>query len=330
MESSTDYTTVHPEFATYPPSNFVGLSSSEFDALDSAMLIPLPEDADDGLQPIDATEIPNTKMLVKDKITAKRKFAKKFFKEIQAAVAEYERDNGEITLPPHYSESSAPTAPLIPVSDSMITKESELIGTASSVELESMQSMVPFTAQQKKKDSRDDECHKMVKFPNFDVRLNSCNKPVPLWVQLPGEDKLTLIVTPSIPIETADQSTIKKEENSSFQEENPTVVNIASPTYSSKTNVAQKSNTLYLVGIPRNKENHQQTLENHFQWCEGFKCARVSKNDSGQAKGYAFIHFLTVAHAETAMKQRCNATLSINGKVLRATFSSIALQKNKK
>ena len=87
---------------------------------------------------------------------------------------------------------------------------------------------------------------------------------------------------------------------------------------------------MYLVGVPRNNKNHQQTLENHFQWCEGFKCARVPKNHSNQAKGFAFVHFWTVAQAENAIKQRCNGTLSINGKVLRATFSSIAFTKKTK
>jgi len=122
----------------------------------------------------------------------------------------------------------------------------------------------------------------------FDVRLNSSNKPVQLRIQLQGQDKLTQIVTH--PIEPADHS--KKEENIIFPEENHTV---ASPFFSPKKNVEQKSNTLYLMGVPRNNENHQQTIKNHFQWYEGFKCAQVPKNHSNQAKGFAFVHFLTVA-----------------------------------
>ena len=173
-----------------------------------------------------------------------------------------------------------------------------------------------------------------VQFAIADVRLKSCNRPVQVWVQLPGEDKLTLIATQPPTVESApdhntNTNTIKTSktsvlvdvpeiaDNSSRQ-----VTDIASPS-SPNNNVVQRSNTLYLVGLPRNTDNHQRALENHFQWCEGFKCARVPKNDDGQAKGYAFIHFLTVEQAETAMKQRCNATLSINGKVLRATFSNI-------
>ena len=52
MESLTDYNTVCPEFAMFPRKNKVGQSPSEFAALDSAFLIPLPEDSDDGLQMI--------------------------------------------------------------------------------------------------------------------------------------------------------------------------------------------------------------------------------------------------------------------------------------
>ena len=275
------------------------------------MLILLPDDADDGLQPIDVTEIDNTMTVEtvvptvvmtrkEEQIDAKRKFAKKFLNDCKTALAEYERENGEIILPLHYSESiqTAASLKLIPVSDPVVTNEQESI--------DSFQNWA--TANHM-----------------FDVRLTSCNKPVQLWVQLPGQDKLTQIVTH--PIEPADHS--KKVENSTFPEEKPTVVNVTSSNFSPKKNVEQKSNTLYLMGVPRNSENHQQTLENHFQWCEGFKCAGFQKNASDQAKGFAFIHFLTVAQAENAIKQRCNATLSINGKVLRATFSSIASQKNK-
>ena len=138
MESSTNYTTVRPQFAMYPPSNCQ--SSSDSYALDSAMLIPLPDDADDGLQPIDVTEIDNTMTVEtvvptvvmtskEEQIDAKRKFAKKFLNDCKTALAEYERKNGEIILPLHYSESiqTAASLKLIPVSDPVVTNEQESI-----------------------------------------------------------------------------------------------------------------------------------------------------------------------------------------------------------
>ena len=164
--------------------------------------------------------------------------------------------------------------------------------------------------------TNDQTTSNMVQFANSDIRLKNCNKPVQLWVQLPGQDKLTLIVTQSLTDKSANTSV------ASIQDDGPKVASSMLP----KNNSVKRSNTLYLAGIPRNTDNHQKTLQDHFEWCEGFNCARVPRNDSGQAKGYAFIHFSTATQAETAMKQRCNATLSINGKVLRATFSSMALR----
>jgi len=105
------------------------------------MLIPLLDDADDGLQTIDVTEIDNTMTVErvvptvvlkskKDQIAAKRKFAKKFLEDVKAALAEYESEKDEIILPLHYSESiqTAASIKFIPVTDSsVVTNEKESI-----------------------------------------------------------------------------------------------------------------------------------------------------------------------------------------------------------
>ena len=102
------------------------------------MLILLPDDADDGLQPIDVTEIDNTMTVEtvvptvvmtskEDQIAAKGKFAKKFLNDVKTALAKYKRKNGEIILPLHYSESiqTAASLKLIPVTDSSVVKNEQ-------------------------------------------------------------------------------------------------------------------------------------------------------------------------------------------------------------